>query len=175
MVAMDPGGANFDPSANRPVGKPPPLPFAAPLAYQTASTTGAVGWAFAATFANANHWHAANKILSRHGIVAMMRPVEGDAVGFDLLVLQTEVEWARDLLARGHIDLEPARQLIRGFPVYPANSPPPAPEPASIRAIPAAQRGLSLQQRTNYTSLIVIFWIVLLVVLLITILGVVYS
>jgi hypothetical protein len=172
MTAMDSGGANVDPTANRPAAKPPPLPPAASLAYRTAPTE-SVGWAVAATFANANHWHAANKILSRRGIIAMMRPIEGDAVGFDLLVLQTEVEWARDLLSR-HQDAEAEVQLTRGFPVYPIDSPQTASEPSSIRAIPADQRGLSLQQRSRYTVFIIVLWVVLLIVLLITVMGTIY-
>jgi hypothetical protein len=169
---METGGDNLDPAPLRPGAKPPPLPPISPLAYR-AIPAGSVAWLAAASFPNSNQWHEANRILSRHGIVGRMRPAEGDMVGFDLLVLATEVEWARDLIAHAAEGADHSSRFTRGFPMDEVNIETAA-DPSQIRAIPVEERGLSPQQRTTYTVLIVLLWIVLLVVLVLTVLGVVY-
>ena len=97
-------------------------------------------------------------------------PAEGDTVGFDLLVLATELEWARDLLSRQVEESERAIPITRGFPVYDGTTPVPT-EPASLPALPVEDRGLTLEQRRKYSGIIFWLWIALVIILFVTIAG----
>jgi hypothetical protein len=56
-------------------------------------------WFVVDSFPTVGEWHSANRILGRHGVVARMKPSDGDVIGFDLMVLESQILGARDLLA----------------------------------------------------------------------------
>jgi hypothetical protein len=89
-----------------------------------------------------------------------MRTADGDNAGVDLLVMHTEAEWARDLLARG--DEGPSDGPTGGFPLHDGTVTPVSQQ--QIRAEPV-QRGLTESQRANYSAAIIVLWIVLAVIL----------
>jgi hypothetical protein len=113
------------------------------------------------SFRSASQWHSARKVLSRHGIAAQMRTPDGDNAGVDLLVMHTEAEWARDLLARS--DEGPSGGPTRGFPVYQTTITPQSPE--HLRAAPV-QAGLTEAQKANYSAAIIVLWIILAVIVI---------
>jgi hypothetical protein len=164
---------------------PPPLPPTAqlpesrssPLSYR--ATPPNAGWTLVRSYPSAGKWHAANKLLSTHGIIAQMRVVDGEPGGYELLVIQTEAEWAADLLARDKTADEEMETPTRGFPVY--DSTPPGSEektsgrisesmPAAIpqRHIPAipVEIGLSDRQKATYEMWIILLWILMGVIIL---------
>jgi hypothetical protein len=155
---------------------PPDIP------YRSASPP--VRWTRVATYASAGQWHAANRVLSHQGISARMATAPGDAIGYDLLVIETEAEWARDLLGRDKNLLAPPQTPTYGFPVCPPADTPTDPitssqtpasaasEPAAaLRPIPAVpvRRGLSDRQQAAYTAWIIV--LCLLAGLLILLMG----
>ena len=162
---MEPGDSTPDPDSNRlpELPPPPPLPYRAILPEQS------VGWISVASYAGAGQWHAANKLLARRGIIAQMKVADGPDGGFDLLVLQTEAEWARDLLSGGSTPKDPGDCPTYGFPIsaFPKLNPEPS---SAIKAVPVSDRGLTDHQKATYTIWIVILWIVLAAVVLIVIL-----
>jgi hypothetical protein len=145
---MDPASPN-DP--NRPRAVPPPLPVQPQI----------TGWVTVATFPSHAQWHSARTVLSRHGIAAQMRTLDGDSTGVELLVMHTEAEWARDLLATG--DEGPSDQATGGFPLHEAVITPSSPD--QLRAIPVQTR-LSESQQANYSAVLVVLWILLAVIVI---------
>jgi len=136
---------------DRPRADPPPLPYV---------SSREIEWEVAASFATVGQWHRANRILSRHGIIARMGT--GDDTEVHLLVFQTEVEWARDLIGRE--DESPEALRRRGFPL----DEPAVIRPAGadeVRAIPAQSEGLSESQRGRYTIAIIVLWVIFAIVL----------
>ena len=103
---MEPGESLTGSNPDRPRSVPPPQPIPSP--------TG--GWIVVGSFPSHAQWHSARKALSRHGIAAQMRTGDGDNAGVDLLVMHTEAEWARDLLARG--DEGPSDGRPVGLPLH---------------------------------------------------------
>jgi hypothetical protein len=167
---------------------PPPLPGAtaspppiqsSPLPYRSAPPK--VGWTVVGSYRGPSEWHAANRVLSRNGIFAQMRTSAGDEHGYDLLVIQTEEQWARDLLNRGKTADDQAERPTRGFPVYdPAPTQPdratssqisksltiePSTSRAHIPAMPVSYE-LSDRQKANYTVWIILLWLLMGVVVL---------
>jgi len=132
---------------------PPPLPHV---------SSGEVEWEVAASFATVGQWHRANRILSRHGIIARMRMGTGDDTEVHLLVLQTEVEWARDLI--GRVDELPGTLRQRGFPLDESAVIAPA-GADELRAIPVQSEGLSESQRGRYTVAIIVLWVIFAIIL----------
>lgn len=100
-----------------------------------------------------------------------MRMCEGPEGGVDLLVLQTEAEWARDLIARG--GSQPLDRPTGGFPIGDAMIAPAVQE--VVRAIPADEPTLTDSQKTRYSALILILWVVIAIVLTLTVLAMVYG
>jgi hypothetical protein len=92
-----------------------------------------------------------------------MRTADGDNASVDLLVMQTEAEWARDLLARG--DEGPSDGPTGGFPLHDRIVAPVSQE--HVRAMPV-QRGLTESQKANYSAAIIILWIVFAVIVVLT-------
>jgi hypothetical protein len=178
---MESGEAETGSDPNQPHARravPPPLP--APLSYRTPSPT--AGWTVVGSYRSANQRHSANKALSRHGIVAQMRTAAGDEAGFDLLVVQTEAEWARDLLSRARMAGEQLEPPTHGFPVYdPApiqtNEKTSGRTSESMSTMPAmpVNHVLSERQQTTYTIWIILLWILMGVVVLVIGLFAIYA
>ena len=85
-----------------------------------------------------------------------MRTADGDNAGVELLVMYTEAEWARDLLARG--DEGPSDAPTGGFPLHDAKVTPISQD--LIRAVPV-QGGLTDAQKATYSGLIIVLWVIL--------------
>jgi len=144
---MEPDQSATDGDPNQPRSVPPSLPVASP----------AGGWVVVASFPSVSAWHSANKALSRRGIAAQMRMADGNNPGVDLLVMYTEAEWARDLLARG--DEGPSDAPTGGFPLHDAKVTPASQQ--YLRPIPVQGLGLTDAQNARYSALIVVLWVIL--------------
>ena len=157
---MEPGESTTgsDPIPSRSV--PPPLPIPAQPQAQ------AGGWVVVGSFPGVSQWHSARKALERHGIASRMRTADGDNTGVDMLVMCTEAEWARDLLARG--DEGPSDAPTGGFPLHDGTVTPVSRE--HRRAIPV-QAGLSDSQRANYSAAIIVLWIILAVIVVLMVMA----
>jgi len=147
---MEPDESTNGRDPNRPRSVPPLPPIPPPAA----------GWIVVGSFRTHARWHSAKKVLSRHGIAAQMRTGDGDNAGVDLLVMHTEAEWARDLLARG--DEGSSNGPTGGFPLHDGTVTPVSHD--HIRAMPV-QGGLTESQRANYSAAIIVLWIILAVIL----------
>jgi hypothetical protein len=90
-----------------------------------------------------------------------MRTGDGDNPGVDLLVMHTEAEWARDLLARG--DEGPSDGPTAGLPLHDGTVMPVSQD--HIRAMPV-QGGLTDAQQANYSAAIIVLWIILAVIVI---------
>jgi hypothetical protein len=144
-----------------------PRPVPPPLSYVSSRE---VEWEAVVSFPTVGQWHRANRILSRHGIVARMRMGTGENTEVQLLVLQTEAEWARDLIAGG--DESPAVLRKRGFPLdEPAAIAPVAQD--QLRAVPVRSEGLSEAQRGRYTIIIIVLWVFFAIILVLMFLSLV--
>ena len=151
-----------------------PDPDANHLPYRVISPQETIAWISIGSYAGAAQWHAAKKILSQHGILAQMKSTDDSGGGFDLMVLQTEAEWARDLLSRGSAIQNSSERPTYGFPVYNVSEPNPQ-QPIAMRAEPISKPDLTDHQKTTYTIWIVALWVLFAVVVLITILFTVLS
>lgn len=151
---------------------------AGPINYRSA--TPSTEWVVIASFPTAGQWHAANRILSQRGIIGQMRALDSPEPAFELLVGQTEAEWARDLL-NAMADLP---QRIKGFPVTglttaagrPTGSTtsadaaaPSAGAAQGMRVLPIKQPALTPVQESRYTSILIICWVLLAVVILLVV------
>jgi hypothetical protein len=141
-----------DSEPNRPRAVPPPLPIRVPTS----------GWVVVATFPSHAQWHAATRALSRHGIAARMDTLQEKNAGVDLLVMCTEAEWAKDLIARG--DESPSDGPTGGFPLHDARITPLSGN--EIRAIPVQSRLTEAQQARYSAAIIVLCVIVAIIVVL---------
>jgi hypothetical protein len=153
---MEPDESTTGSNPNRPRSVPPPLPI----------PVHAGGWIVVGTFPSHAQWHSARKALSRHGIAVQMQTADGDNAGVDLLVMHTEAEWARDLLARG--DEGPADGPTGGFPLHDGTVTPVSQD--YVRAMPV-QAGLTESQRANYSAAIIVLWIILAVILILMVMA----
>jgi hypothetical protein len=97
-----------------------------------------------------------------------MRTGDGDNAGVDLLVMHTEAEWARDLLARG--DEGPSDGPTGGFPLHDRTVTPASPE--HIPAMPV-QSGLTDAQKANYSAMIIVLWIILAIIVVLMFMAIV--
>jgi len=168
---MEPDGSETERDPNLPRPVPPPLPPLPAVSYFAASPEERAGWVIVWSCKSVSEWHSANKIISRHGIIARMQMSQGESSDVDLLVLQTEVEWARDLLSKG---LEAvADQPTGGFPLFDTIVPTTSSE--YVRAIPAQVLGLTEARKVRYTFLILALWIVVTIILLLMVWAVFYG
>ena len=137
----------------------------------------ASSWAVAETFATVGQWHAAKGILARHGIAAQMRSTDDPEEGYDLLVLETELEWARELLASGG-ESQSFENMTHGFPIDPAESwkngrersRGPARRNAMI-GLPVGPGDLTPDEQRQYDVAIWLLWALLAIVVLMMVLG----
>lgn len=172
---METGDTQSSGNERREPAMPPPLPPPDPVDDLRAPSE--TRWAVAVTLPAANQWHIANKILARHGITGQMRATDSNA--YDLLVISTELAWARELLQSSG-KLDSVDRPTGGFPVYPeagaaeggpAAAPKENPNPSAMRALPVDARFLTREQQTAYSAAIFVLWILLAIVAVLTLIG----
>jgi hypothetical protein len=131
---------------------PPPNPAEAD-AVPYFSTPPAAGLVAVATFSSIGRWHAANAVLARNGITAVMGDTtpDGDTL---MLIPRTELEWARELL---NITSAPPPPLLAATADQTPRSP-----------LPVDQR---LQPRSDVGYLIVMVLLVLAMVFIVLIMA----
>jgi hypothetical protein len=136
----------------------------------------AFSWAVVETFATVGQWHAAKGILAKNGIAGQMRSTDDPDGGYDLLVLETELEWARELLASGGESFE---KMTHGFPINPdtpRGGMKGAQESESSRwnamsGLPVESEDLTPDQQLQYNTIIWLLWGLLVFVVLLIVLG----
>jgi hypothetical protein len=138
----------------------------------------AFSWAVVETFATVGQWHAAKGILAKHGIAGQMRSTDNPDGGYDLLVLETELEWARELLASAE-DSQSFEKMTHGFPIDP-DSPRGGMKSAegsgssrwnAMSGLPVESEDLTPDQRLQYNTAIWLLWGLLVFIVLLMVLG----
>ncbi len=138
----------------------------------------ALSWAVMETFATVGQWHAAKGILAKHGIAGQMRSTDDPDGGYDLLVLETEVEWARELLASAG-ESQSFEPMTHGFPIDPdpprggMNSAQQSRPPRwnAMSGLPVESEELTPDQQKQFNAVIWLLWGLLLFVVLLIVLG----
>jgi len=138
----------------------------------------AFSWAVVETFATVGQWHAAKGILAKHGIAGQMRSTVDPDGGYDLLVLETELEWGRELLASAE-ESRSFGKMTHGFPIDP--DPPRGgmrsakesgpPRWNSMSGLPVESEDLTPDQEKQYNAVIWLLWGLLAFIVLLMVLG----
>jgi hypothetical protein len=124
-----------------------------------------VGWAVVGTFSTAE-WHTARCILAKRDIMARIGE-SGDETGHivQLLVPAGNEAYARSLLAAGVPTSAGMSQRPRGFPVTVAEQ---SRDEVDVPFATPIHQGLSPRQTLVYNLLLVFFWLILIVVAILT-------
>jgi hypothetical protein len=129
---------------------------------------GGINWATVASFPSAGPWHAARRLLSRQRIESRLGPDLSDSEEMALQVPATEVEWAREIIARGFPELPEIARPQRGFEVVLPTAPHQlnAKRVLPVIEIPEGPAPPTASQGLGYRVTITILWGVLVLIAL---------
>lgn len=147
---------------------PQPLSDSSPptVDYRTPMGGGEMNWKTVASFPSAGQWHAARRLLSRQRIESRLGPSFSDSEEMALQVPATEVEWARDIIARGFPELPEIARAPRGFEVVLATAPDQldSKRVLPVNEIPEGPAPPVASQNVGYWVAITLLWAVLILI-----------